>query len=365
MFKSNAQTLVNTVNCVGIMGKGIALEFKNRFPEMFEDYRRRCDAGQVKLGKPYLFKRPSPPWILNFPTKDHWRSVSKIEDIVHALEYLKAHYKEWGITALAVPPLGCGQGQLEWRVVGPALYRHLMELDIPVELYAPHGTPPEQLELSFFQKAAKPGEAPKVPASRIDPAWVALVDVLDRLEKEPYHRPVGRTTFQEIAYFATEVGLPTKLRYVKGSFGPYASDLKPQITRLVNNGLIREKRLGNMFAISVGPTFADARQAYRRQIGEWDPLLERLADLFMRVRTDQAEIAATVHFASKAVEEKSRTEPSECDILHEVMQWKQRRRPPPKETEVALAIRNLSMRGWLRPKACDDLPLNDEALLDV
>ncbi len=141
MFESKAQTLVNTVNCVGIMGKGIALEFKNRFPDMFEDYRMRCEAREVRLGQPYVYRRLTPPWILNFPTKDRWRSASRIEDIIAGLDYLHQHYHEWGITSLAVPPLGCGQGQLEWRVVGPTLCRYLKRLDVPVELYAPYGTP--------------------------------------------------------------------------------------------------------------------------------------------------------------------------------------------------------------------------------
>ena len=94
MFKSKAQTLVNTVNCVGIMGKGVALEFKKRFPDMFEDYVKRCDAKQVRLGRLYLFKRMFPPWILNFPTKDHWRSVSRLQDIVEGLRYLQLNYKK-------------------------------------------------------------------------------------------------------------------------------------------------------------------------------------------------------------------------------------------------------------------------------
>ena len=141
MFQSKAQTLVNTVNCVGVMGKGVALEFKKRFPDMYEDYVRRCKARAVKLGQPYLYRRLVLPWILNFPTKDHWRSISRLEDIVRGLRYLEQYYKEWGITSLAVPPLGCGQGQLEWRVVGPTLYRHLKRLEIPVELYAPYGMP--------------------------------------------------------------------------------------------------------------------------------------------------------------------------------------------------------------------------------
>ena len=146
LLSSTAQTLVNTVNCVGVMGKGIAAEFKRRFPDMHEDYVRRCDDGEVELGKPYLFCSANPPWILNFPTKDHWRSVSSLIDIVRGLEYLEQHYVKWGIRSLAVPPLGCGLGQLEWRVVGPTLYRHLERLDLVVELYAPFGTPHEELQ---------------------------------------------------------------------------------------------------------------------------------------------------------------------------------------------------------------------------
>jgi uncharacterized protein YwgA len=242
-----------------------------------------------------------------------------------------------------------------------------MRLGIPVELYAPHGTPPEQLELGFLERRAKIEKVSQTlePAIHIEPAWVALVDILDRLEKEPYHWPVGRTTFQKIAYFATESGLPTKLRYVRGSFGPYASDLKGQIVKLVNNGLIREQRLGKMFAVAVGPTFADARAAYRRDIEEWSSIIEKLADLFMRMRTNQAEVAATVHFAAKALFERTHDAPTESEVLSEVMQWKQRRRPPLNAPEVALAIRNLNMLSWLRAKPSKDLPLNEEVLLDV
>ncbi len=107
IFTSEAQTLVNIVNCVGIMGKGLALEFKKLFPDMYEDYVIRCKAKEVRLGEPYLYRRLLPPWILNFPTKDHWRSVSRLSDIVAGLEYLEKHYREWEITSLAVPALGC------------------------------------------------------------------------------------------------------------------------------------------------------------------------------------------------------------------------------------------------------------------
>lgn len=367
MFKSKAQTLVNTVNCVGIMGKGIALEFKKRFPEMYEDYLRRCKAGQVKLGQPYLYRSLLPPWVLNFPTKDHWRSVSKLEDIVRGLRYLERHYRAWGITSLAVPPLGCGYGQLEWRVVGPTLYRHLKRLDIPVELYAPYGTPHEELQPTFLEqtpveeKATASGD----PASRMKPAWVALVKILDEIENERYHYPVGRTGFQKIAYFATESGIPTGLSYRRSSYGPYAPALKALITRLVNNGLIREERLGRMFAVKPGPTFKDACLAYERDLADWKDTIEKIADLFMRMRTQQAELAATVHFAAKDAAAKKSEQPSESEVLSEVMSWKRKRRPPLNEADVAATIRGLSMLGWLKVKPSSDLPLSEEAVLDV
>lgn len=367
IFESRAQTLVNTVNCGGVMGKGIALEFRRRFPDMYDDYVKRCAAHRVRLGEPYVFKRLLPPWILNFPTKDHWRSVSRLADIVRGLRYLKRHYREWGITSLAVPPLGCGQGQLEWRVVGPTLYRHLTELGIPVELYAPHGTPDEQLAPTFLgqAQAAAPANGTLRDASKMNPAWVALVEVLDRIEREPYHWPVGRTTFQKIAYFATESGLPTGLHYSRGSYGPFATDVKAILTRLVNNGLVREEPLGRMLAVKPGPTYADAVAEFRSELQRWDFLVDRVTDLFLRMRTQQAEVAATVHFAARSLLREGGNRPSERDVFDAVKRWKQKRRPPLKDEEVARTIRNLSALRWLDVRPSADLPLPKDALLDA
>ena len=364
MFESKAQTLVNTVNCVGIMGKGIALEFKKRFPDMFEDYVKRCEAKQVRLGRPYLFKRLLPPWILNFPTKNHWRSVSRLQDIIEGLRYLQQHYKEWGIISLAVPPLGCGHGQLEWRVVGPTLYRHLKALDIPVELYPPFDTPHEELQPSFLDKAQEVTRTVSAP-HRIGPAWIAVVEILKRIEEEPFHWPVGRTTFQKIAYFATESGIPTGLKYKRGSYGPHTPALKERITVLVNNGLVREEPLGRMLAIHVGQTFNDAKRAYADQLREWDPIIDKIADLFMRMNTKQAEVAATVHFAAQEWKGRPEGPPTEKDVLESVMKWKQKRRPPLDEKEAALTLRNLNMLSWIGARASTDLPITEEEILHV
>jgi O-acetyl-ADP-ribose deacetylase (regulator of RNase III)/uncharacterized protein YwgA len=364
LFESKAQTLVNTVNCVGVMGKGIALEFKKRFPKMFEDYVARCERREVKLGRPYLYKTLVLPWVLNFPTKDHWRSVAKLESIVQGLEYLLKNYKDWGISSLAVPPLGCGEGQLEWRVVGPTLYRYLKRMDIPVTLYAPYGTPHEELKPEFLDRALHTaGSGRDMPEPRVQPVWIGLVEILHRIEEQPYHWPVGRIIFQKIAYVATEEGLPTGLRHEPRSFGPFARELKGITTRLVNNGLIREEQQGRMFAVKVGPTFDDARRVYTEELEEWEPIIEKVVDLFMRMDTRQAEIVATVLFTTRSLERSNSNQLTERQVLEEVMQWKQRRKPPLAESEVAWTIRNLAALGWLRVKASSDLPLPEDELL--
>jgi O-acetyl-ADP-ribose deacetylase (regulator of RNase III)/uncharacterized protein YwgA len=365
LFESKCQTLVNTVNTVGIMGKGIALEFKKRFPDMFEDYVRRCAESKVKLGEPYLYKRLTPPWILNFPTKEHWRSVSNISDIVRGLNYLEQHYKKWGITSIALPPLGCGHGQLEWKIVGPTLYRHMKKLDIPVELYAPLDTPPEELTPEFLSREVEQAVVSGASINnKIESGLIAIVEVLARIEKEPYHWPIGRTMFQKIAYFATELGLKTGLSYSRGSFGPFASDLKFKITKLVNNGLIKEEQLGRMFSVSPGPTFQDAVKIYKKEIQKSQPIIERLIDLFLRINTThQAELAATVHFAAQSFQKEHGETPSETDVLNGVMEWKQRRKPPYDRSEVAKTIRSLASLRLISVKSSRDLTVAEEVFV--
>lgn len=353
LFESGAQTLVNTVNCVGVMGKGIALQAKKRFPAMYEDYVRRCDTGDVQLGSPYLWKPLVPPWVLNFPTKDHWRSVAKLDDIIEGLDYLALHHVEWGIESLAVPPLGCGEGKLDWSIVGPTLYRMLSKLDAEVELYAPFNVKDSQLSTEYLgteQLSDKSGGV-----RGLDTAGVALAVVLRLVEREPYRWPIGRVAFQKLAYFATEVGIPTGLSFTQGSYGPFASDLKRLQTRLVNNGLITERRLGRMFEVHTGPTYKDAVERHADKLEEWRPEIERVADLLLRADTKQAEVFASAHFAADLLTRQTDTELSEQDVVDEVLRWKVRRKPSLDESEIASAVRTLNVLGWIRTSPTTDL----------
>lgn len=136
LFDSHMQTLVNAVNTAGTMGKGIAREFKERYPAMFAEYVRRCESGELDVGSPYLY-RGTEHWVLNFVTKRHYRHPSRIQYIQIGLANLRDNYGHWGIQSLALPALGCGYGGLEWAEVRPLMQQYLGDLTIPIEIYAP------------------------------------------------------------------------------------------------------------------------------------------------------------------------------------------------------------------------------------
>ena len=142
LLEAPVEALVNTVNTEGIMGKGIALQFKQAFPEMFRDYEKACKAGQIRLGRVHVYDRGgltgSPRWIINFPTKGHWRERSRLTDIEAGLRDLVATVQRLGIHSIAVPPLGCGNGGLNWADVRPHIEIAFDKLpDVNLLLFAP------------------------------------------------------------------------------------------------------------------------------------------------------------------------------------------------------------------------------------
>lgn len=134
IFESSAQTLVNPVNTVGVMGKGLALSFKKRYPEMFEEYKRLCAAAWLKPGHLHLF-RTGDCWILNFPTKEHWKDSSRIQYLDSGLGRFASRYAAHGITSVSFPMLGCGNGGLDWGMVQPLMEAHLGPIPIPVYIH--------------------------------------------------------------------------------------------------------------------------------------------------------------------------------------------------------------------------------------
>ena len=214
--QDDVDAVVNTVNCVGIMGKGIALQFKNKWPDNFRAYEAACKAKEVRPGRMFVFDSGGlvkPNYIINFPTKDHWRGKSRIEYIREGLKDLVAQIKHLGIRSIAVPPLGCGSGGLEWSEVRPmieAAFTGLPELE--VRLFEPAGAPdPKSMEVRTTR--------PRMTAGR-----AAILKVLDTYRALEYG--LSRIEVQKLAYFLQEAGEDLKLSFVKHQYGPYSDQLR-------------------------------------------------------------------------------------------------------------------------------------------
>lgn len=360
LFASEMQSLVNTVNCVGVMGKGIAQIFRRKFPPMFEDYAERCARGEVRLGEPYHYQDLTGVSIVNFPTKGHWRASTRLEDVEAGLDYFVKHFRGWGVTSVAFPPLGCGNGGLEWATVGPLMYAKLRGLGIPVEIYAPFGTPTQQLKEDFLgaDQQMEFGIQGRR-REKLRPEWAALVEVLYELEQQPYANPVGRTIFQKICYILTKQGVDTGFQFERNSYGPFAGEVQEAISVLANRNWVTEQQLGKMTALRVGPEYAKARAKLAEELKPFRRKIDKTVDLFSRIKnTDQAEEVATVIFAVQNLkQERIPEEVSEADLFNYILEWKRSwKLDESKQQSLAEAIRNLEMLGWVKLRFSESLP---------
>ncbi len=179
IFSSPAQTLVNTVNTVGVMGKGIAKIFKSIYPEMYEEYRQRCESGELTIGNLFLY-RTAHKWVLNFPTKRHWRQASRLADIAAGLDTFCQTYADEDITSIAFPQLGCGNGGLDWEhQVRPVMERSLGSL--PVDIFI-HVKPEVAAETNEVDEERTADWLRSEPQSRsYEDVWKELQTVADEL----------------------------------------------------------------------------------------------------------------------------------------------------------------------------------------
>jgi O-acetyl-ADP-ribose deacetylase (regulator of RNase III) len=211
LLEEHTEALVNTVNCVGVMGKGIALQFKQAFPENFKQYKKACDAGVVQPGQMFTTSTGKlfPKYIINFPTKRHWKGKSKIKDIESGLTALVKEIEKLGIKSLAIPPLGCGNGGLNWAQVKPMISNAFAKLpdipDIKVVIFEPGGAP----------VADKIKVATKKPNMTL--ARALFIRLLEIYEIPGYR--LTKIEIQKLAYFLQESGESLKLNYVKHQFG--------------------------------------------------------------------------------------------------------------------------------------------------
>lgn len=219
LLGQDTDAIVNTVNCVGVMGKGIALQFKRKWPENFKAYEYACSAGKVKVGEMFVhdlggLTGSKPRFIINFPTKQHWRGKSQIAFIETGLAGLCRTIKDLGINSISLPPLGCGNGGLDWSEVEP-LIRSVLDKNIPeveVRLFGP-GAAPKAKDIQVRTE--------KKPLTLSQAILIKLISIYRELDYA-----LSRIEVQKLMYFMQESGEPLKLNFLKDRYGPYADNLR-------------------------------------------------------------------------------------------------------------------------------------------
>lgn len=289
ILEADAEAIVNTVNCVGVMGKGIALQFKQAYPENFVAYKHACDNGDVRPGSLFVYPTGSmlnPKYIINFPTKTHWKGKSKIEHIEAGLQALVKEIKRLQIRSVAVPPLGCGNGGLQWSDVYQRIVGALSDLDtVSTLLYAPLGAPDAD---AMIIRTAKPA---------MTRARASLVNVIRQYGVPGYR--LTHIEIQKLAYFLQTAGEPLKLRFVKHSYGPYADNLHFVLQRLEGHFLRGYGDRGRQAHVRVLPTAAHQASLFLESYPDAQSNLSRVNRLIEGFETPYGmELLATVHWVA-------------------------------------------------------------------
>jgi O-acetyl-ADP-ribose deacetylase (regulator of RNase III) len=344
LLGADAEALVNTVNCVGYMGKGIALQFKQAFPENFKAYEAACRAGKVVPGKMFVFDNGrllNPRYIINFPTKRNWRGKSRIQDIKSGLQALAADVRRLGIHSIAVPPLGCGLGGLDWRVVRPMIEQTFAASpNVRVLLFEPAGTPDAK---AMPVRTARP---------RMTPARALFIKLMDAYAALEYSRTLLEV--QKLAYFLQEAGEPLRLKYEAGHYGPYATNLN-KVLEVMEGHFIRgygdSQKPGA--EIELLPGAVEEAAIFLADKSDSLARLEQVAQLIQGFETPYGmELLATVHWVAHRGGPQSKEPAADADsAIRQIHAWNPRKQQVFKREHIRTAWQQLEQSGWMRLSA--------------
>jgi O-acetyl-ADP-ribose deacetylase (regulator of RNase III) len=337
ILKDDSDALVNTVNCVGIMGRGIALQFKNAWPENFKEYEAACKREEVQPGRMFVYEvgqLTAPRFIINFPTKRHWRGKSRIEDIESGLEALVGEIRRRRIRSVAVPPLGSGLGGLDWEDVRPRIEAALSELiDVRVRVYEPKGAPSSDV----MQHSR---EVPTMTAG-----WAALVELMSRYMRGLLDPTITLLEVHKLMYFMQEAGEPLRLRYVKAPYGPYAENIR-HVLRAIEGHLVAGYADGGDAPdkpLTLVPGAADDANAFLDANATTRERFNRVGRLVEGFETPFGlELLATVHWVARHEVQ----DPSSLEVVERTYAWNERKRQfTPRQIGIALKV--LAQQGWM------------------
>jgi O-acetyl-ADP-ribose deacetylase (regulator of RNase III) len=335
LLEADAEALVNTVNCVGVMGKGIALQFKQAYPENFREYERACRAAEVQVGRMFVHSTSellNPRYIINFPTKRHWKGKSRLADIQVGLSALVEEVSRLGIRSIAVPPLGCGNGGLAWSEVRPLIERAFATLpDVKVFLFEPAGAP----------------EANEIVVATKRPALTRTRALLIRI-LEQYGIPGYQLTMlevQKLAYFLQASGESLRLTFVKHKYGPYAEALNHVLQRIEGHYLRGYGDRSREAAISPMPRASEEARVFLEGDAQAEERLERVSDLIFGFESPYGmELLATVHWIAQE-DQAAAVDPDVA--VQRVHEWSEHKRVTFRPEHIRTAWERLHQNGWL------------------
>lgn len=335
ILAAHAEALVNTVNCVGVMGRGVALQFKRAFPQNYKLYEKACERGEVRPGSMFVVENDEltgPRFIINFPTKRDWKNKSRIEDIESGLVALVEVIRARGIRSVAVPPLGCGLGGLDWNDVRPRIERALSVLP--------------EVETILFEPAAVPASAAPKEATipTMTPGRAALIGLMRSYLAGLMDPFISLLEAHKLMYFMQEAGEPLKLNYSKAKYGPYAETLRHVFLRIEGHFIIGYADGGDQpdKPLEIIPEAAEAASFFLKDKPEVQARFDRVTDLVAGFESPFGlELLSTVHWV--ASREGARTADEAITLVYA---WNERKRRFTEE-QIRIAWDTLLVKGWL------------------
>ena len=336
ILRTDAEAVINTVNCVGVMGRGIALQFKKTYPANFKAYAAACKHHQVQPGRMFVFETgelTNPRYVINFPTKRHWRGNSRMEDIESGLAALVEVIEARGIRSVAIPPLGSGLGGLEWLRVRNRIETAMQSLpDVRVVVYEPRGAPTSENMV----------RNPVVP--KMTPGRAALVALMHRYLAGLLDPFVSLLEVHKLMYFLQEAGEPLRLRYQKAHYGPYAENLK-HVLNTIEGHLVSGYADGGDMPTKPLTLIDGAREGAEEFLHSKTATHERLERVGRLVNGFESpagmELLSTVHWV--VVHEGAK---NEAAVIAGVRDWSLRKQQF-SERQIGIALRVLSEHKWV------------------
>lgn len=336
ILQADVEALTNTVNCVGAMGRGIALQFKKAFPKNFNAYAVACKKEELQPGRMFIFETgqlTNPRYIINFPTKRHWRGASRIQDIDSGLKALVETINQYNIQSIAIPPLGSGLGGLNWSEVKPRIEEALQHLvDVRVLIYEPLGAPTTEAMVRNRQ-------VPKMTAGR-----AALIELMSRYLEGLLDPAITLLEIHKLMYFMQEAGEQLRLKYRKAHYGPYAENLR-HVLNAIEGHLVSGYADGGDAPdkpLQLVPGAAEDATVFLKQYPDTQARFNKVAELVEGFESAFGlELLSTVHWIIK-----NEAVDSIEEVVNHIYAWSDRKRQfTPRQ--IALAINVLTNKRWI------------------